>query len=687
VAATNKSLLAEVARLRADVAALRRERDEAGRGLNDALEREQATAEVLRIISRAPADLETVLDTIALAAMRLCEADGVNIYKLDGDAQVSLAQHGLVPASARGVRSPRPPSDSIIGRAISERRTIHVPDVFADGADVSEESRELARRNGWSAALSTPLLGAGEVAGGIHVVRAKPHAFTPEQIALFETFADQAAIAVENARLFDEVQARSRDLEARNHELRETLEQQTATSDILRVISSAPTDLQRVLDAVAESAVRLCEADDAIIVRAKGDVFEQAAHQGLRPAVGLAPDERIPISADTVTGRAMVERRTIHIEDWLTVSPDDYSLGKAVAERMGERTSIATPLLREGVALGVIYLMRWEVRPFSQKQIDLAQTFADQAVIAIENTRLIEEIQTKSRELETVNAALEEANRHKSAFISSMSHELRTPLNAIIGYSEMLQEEAEELGQEAMIGDLGKVNAAGKHLLSLINNILDLSKIEAGRMDLYLEEFNVADLIRDVVAVVQPLVEQHGNTLVVEAEDDLGVMHADLTKVRQCLFNLLSNAAKFTEGGVITLAVQVTDPSPRPPPPASRGEGENLSTVGAHDSPLPRSGGGAGGGGLIFTVADTGIGMTAEQQSRLFQAFSQAEADTSRRFGGTGLGLVLSREFCRMMGGDITVESAPGAGSTFTIRLPAAVPEDVPSTSSARDAG
>jgi signal transduction histidine kinase len=233
---------------------------------------------------------------------------------------------------------------------------------------------------------------------------------------------------------------------------------------------------------------------------------------------------------------------------------------------------------------------------------------------------------------------VEEATRHKSTFLANMSHELRTPLNAIIGYSEMLQEEAEDLGEASLIPDLQKVNAAGKHLLGLINDILDLSKIEAGRMDLFVEEFEIGQLVRDVQAIVQPLMDKDGNTLIVACSDDVGTMHADLTKVRQTLFNLLSNAAKFTDHGTITQTVQ-------------REPGDLVTCA----------------------VSDTGIGMTEEQLGRLFEAFSQAEASTRSQYGGTGLGLAISRHFCRLMGGDLTVISTYGTGSTFTVRLPVQV--------------
>jgi len=245
------------------------------------------------------------------------------------------------------------------------------------------------------------------------------------------------------------------------------------------------------------------------------------------------------------------------------------------------------------------------------------------------------------REAQESRAAAEEANRAKSAFLANMSHELRTPLNAIIGYSEMLQEEAADLGYADLTPDLQKIQVAGKHLLALINDILDLSKIEAGRMDLFLETFDIAPMIQDAATTIQPLVEKNHNTLAVHCADNLGTMRADLTKVRQGLFNLLSNACKFTEQGTITLAV-------------------------SHETV-------DGAAWVTLRVTDTGIGMTPEQMGRLFQAFAQADASTTRQYGGTGLGLAITRRFCQMMDGDITVESAPGQGSTFTIWLPAAV--------------
>src|SRR5262249_23425405 len=274
-------------------------------------------------------------------------------------------------------------------------------------------------------------------------------------------------------------------------------------------------------------------------------------------------------------------------------------------------------------------LSRASIDPFTQQQIDLVATFADQAVIAIENVRLFDEIQDKSRQLA-------DASQHKSQFLANMSHELRTPLNAIIGVSEMLREDAETLKQDTE--PLDRVLGAGRHLLALINDILDLSKIEAGRMELHLESFPLAPLIEDVGKTIEPLAAKNENRVAVSCDAAIGSLHADQMRLRQALLNLMSNANKFTERGTITVD-------------ARRGQ-EN-----AHDW-------------VTIAVADTGIGMTPDQIGKLFQEFSQASSTLASKYGGTGFGLVISTRCCQMMGGDITVESEPGRGSTFTIRVP-----------------
>ena len=424
------------------------------------------------------------------------------------------------------------------GRALLERRTIYTPDRSDPVAAI--DFPEMETRSP-TASLAVPLVHEGEAIGVLALHRDRTDGYTPRVIALVETFAAQAAIAIANARLFQ-------DLQQSNRQVTEALEQQTATAEILRVIASSPTDVTLVFDRLLRSALALCGGPGDC-----GAIFLVEGQALVRGAISAPPDlkyelERaapIPVDRAYLSGRAILDRTTQHTVD-RTVEPgiDAGQIGSVG----GFRSELVVPLMREGTPIGAIGIARRIVAPFTQRQIEAIQTFADQAVIAIENARLFSELQE-------ANQQLAEASQHKSQFLANMCHELRTPLNAIIGYSEMLQEEAEDLDQQSLIPDLQRVNAAGKHLLGLINDILDLSKIEAGRMDLYLETFEVGQLVRDVEAIVRPLVEKNGNTLVVACPDDLGTMHADQTKLRQALFNLLSNAAKFTERGSIELRV------------------------------------------------------------------------------------------------------------------------------------
>ncbi len=297
---------------------------------------------------------------------------------------------------------------------------------------------------------------------------------------------------------------------------------------------------------------------------------------------------------------------------------------------------------------------------------DLAETNTQLETARQHTEEARKSAETLRQAAEEAKASADAANQAKSQFLANMSHELRTPLNAIIGYSEMLQETAEDLGTKDFIPDLQKIRGAGKHLLTLINDILDLSKVEAGKMTLYIEQFDVARMIQDVANTVQPLVSQNANRLEVECPDGIGAIQSDLTKVRQTLFNLLSNAAKFTREGAIRLSVSRAPDAALETRPASADAKRSTFNVQRSTPNQQRS-------SIQFQVSDTGIGMTPNQMTNLFQAFGQADASTTRKFGGTGLGLAISRRFCRLMGGDLTVQSTPGRGSTFTVTLPALV--------------
>jgi signal transduction histidine kinase len=410
-------------------------------------------------------------------------------------------------------------------------------------------------------------------------------------------------------------------VEDRTRELTESLEQQTATGEILRVIASSPTDIQPVLDAVAESAARLCDASDAQILRVEGDLLRLVASYGSLPT----GDTRT-MNRQVVSGRAVIDRQTIHVHDIVAAENEFPDTGARGIQR-GVRTLLATPLLREGVPIGAILIRRTEVRPFTDKQIALLKTFADQAVIAIENVRLFQEIQEKNEQLET-------ANRHKSQFLANVSHELRTPLNSIIGFTRIVQRRVGTQIPDLQRENLQKVLVSSEHLLSLINELLDLSKIEAGRMEVYAETFHLNDVVRMATSTVEPMLKDGRVRLVTEIAPDIPPLKTDRDKLKQAVLNLLSNAAKFTERGEIKVAAWQ----------------EN--------------------GNVKLTVSDTGIGMKKEALDYIFEEFRQADMSSTRKYGGTGLGLAIVKRFINLMGGDIGVESEVGKGSKFTITIP-----------------
>jgi len=403
------------------------------------------------------------------------------------------------------------------------------------------------------------------------------------------------------------------------------LERQTATAEILRVIASSPTDVQPVLDSVAASAARLCEAADAIILLREGETLRFAAHYGTIP--NLPTGGTRSLSRGTVAGRSILEGRQIHVHD-LQAETSEFPEGSKYAREFGYRTSLVTPLMRTDDAIGTIMIRRTEVRPFSERQMTLVKVFADQAVIAIENVRLFHEVRQKSAQLEI-------ANQHKSEFLANMSHELRTPLNAIIGFSEVLGERYfGELTakQDEYVKD---IHSSGRHLLSLINDILDLSKIEAGRMELELTEFDLKSAIENAVTLVKERAQRHAITLRVEIAPQLATVRADERKFKQVMLNLLSNAVKFTpDGGSVSVTARPKDAT------------------------------------LEVSVADTGPGIAPEDQAAVFEEFKQIGPASASKAEGTGLGMPLARRFVELHGGSIRIDSTPGQGATFTFTLP-----------------
>jgi GAF domain-containing protein/anti-sigma regulatory factor (Ser/Thr protein kinase) len=584
--------------------------------VTEALEQQTVTAEILKAISSSPTDTQPVFDAIVKTGVHLFGGMNVVLRLVNGDG-LEYAASTLPPGDDDSL--PMEISDGYpSGRSVLRREVIQIQDVFADGG-LDQRVRRRAEHLGYRAIMAMPMVRDNRVVGAITVTRGAPGPFTDKQIALLQTFTDQAVIAIENVRLFKELQAR-------NTEVSEALEQQTATAEVLRVISRSTFDLETVLQTLMDNAAMLCRAHRSVMFRRDGDVYRLVAMYNTTPELRehllsypIAPDRA------TISGRSIVEKRPVHVHDVL--ADREYQRGEAA--RLGNyRTVLSVPLLREGEPIGTIALTRDVVEPFSDQEIALVTTFADQAVIAIENVRLFREIQEKSQQLEI-------ANKHKSEFLANMSHELRTPLNSVIGFSDLLL--------ERMYGELNakqenyirNIQSSGKHLLSLINDILDLSKIEAGRMELDVASVHIPSALQNAMMLMRERAQRQGIALACNVDPRVADVPADERKLKQIVLNLLSNAVKFTpQGGRVEVDARLAN------------------------------------GHLEVAVRDTGVGIAPENQRAVFEEFRQVGRSGSGAQEGTGLGLALSRRFAELHGGTIRLESVPGAGSTFTLSIP-----------------
>jgi GAF domain-containing protein len=586
----------------------------------EALERQTATAEILKVIASSPANVQPVFEAIAASARRLLDGQQALVVRRADDKLelVAYTSTGEVADAALRKLFPVPiTGQGHLGKAIVSAAPVGISDIQSDGS-YSEAFREVQRVRGVRSILSVPMLRDGVPIGVIAVNRPVPGDFSEHQTNLLKTFADQAVIAIENVRLFNET--------------KEALERQTATADILKVISSSPTDMQPVFDAIVQAAARLFPACDTGINMLEDGMIHLRAIAG----AGATPERLArfrkvyPVPADpalTRAGRCIAERRIIEIID--ATAPGSSEVSRKFAHAGDYRSFVLVPLVRQEVGIGCIALTNPEPGfRLDEKQLALLQTFADQAVIAIENVRLFREIQEKSAQLEV-------ANQHKSEFLANMSHELRTPLNAIIGFSEVLSDRMFGEVNEKQLEYLKDIHESGRHLLSLINDILDLSKIEAGRMELEVSTFDLPSALSNAMTLIRERAQRHGIALGLEVDHQLAEFSGDERKFKQIMLNLLSNAVKFTpDGGKVDVAAKKLN------------------------------------GALEVAVRDTGIGIAPEDQAAVFEEFKQVGRDRMRKAEGTGLGLALTKRFVELHGGSIRLESAPGKGSTFTVSLP-----------------
>jgi signal transduction histidine kinase len=584
--------------------------------LRVALEQQTATSELLKVIGRFTFNLQPVFDTLAENAVRLCEGERAFIYRFDGELMRIVAAHNAASELIAFIeRNPLTVGrGSVAGRAALERRTVQVQDVQTD-PEYTWGARDVTPIR---TVLAIPMLRGNELLGVIAVNRHEVRLFSDSHMALMETFADQAVIAIENARLFEEVQARTRELARSVEELR-------ALGDVSQAVNSS-LELETVLATIVAKAVQLSGTDAGTIY-----VFEEASHDfHLRASYGMDQGLVDAVKGhqlrlgETLVSQAALQRKPVQLPD---IQRDSSSLVLDVILRAGFRALLAIPLLSEERIIGSLVVRRKEPGEFPKSTVDLLQTFGAQSVLAIQNAHLFEEIARKGRELEMVS-------QHKSQFVANMSHELRTPLAAILGYAELMQEGFYEPQGPKSLDALTRIRSNGKHLLGLINTVLDIAKIESGQFTLNMTEYAIESVVETVRSATESLAQNKRLALKTEVAKSLPVGLGDEQRLTQVLLNLVGNAIKFTDTGEVRVTAKAVN------------------------------------GHFAVSVADTGPGIPEQERIRIFEEFHQIDSSNTKAKGGTGLGLAIAKQIVEMHGGRIWVESTLGKGSTFQMEIP-----------------